>query len=465
MKTLVTLFQIAFILVFIGQQSLRAQEGLSLEKYLELVKMNHPFVKQAQLKIDASEANLMKSRGAFDPKLNFNQKEKNFKGINYYKNQKTQLIVPTYFGIQLDAQVQESSGFYLNPENNTDGQLYGIGGSIDLSQGILSNPRQIALKQAKLFTKQAKERNALEVNEILTAASHAYLDWYKAYKSYQIIEQFVSNAFFRFEGVKKRVNTGDLAAIDSTEARIAYFQRQIERENAQLDYQKNKIEVSNFIWFESQPFVLSNEIEPELNEEDFVMLFKADSLEIENHPKLLEIGFKRSQLDLEKRLQKSNLLPQLSLHYQWLSDSNPISKLNYTMDPDNNITGIKASFPLFLRKERANLKLASIKVIDMEWEQAQTKVELENKIKALYLAKERLKNQWDIAKQMVEDYRLLLIGEQKKFAAGESSLFLVNSRESKLIEALLKSISLEVNQKKAEINYYYAINFQSNPMS
>ena len=90
------------------------------------------------------------------------------------------------------------------------------------------------------------------------------------------------------------------------------------------------------------------------------MLFKADSLEIENHPKLLEIGFKRSQLDLEKRLQKSNLFPQLSLHYQWLSYSNPISKLNYTMDPDNNITGIKASFPLFLRKERANLKLASI---------------------------------------------------------------------------------------------------------
>ena len=60
---------------------------------------------------------------------------------------------------------------------------------------------------------------------------------------------------------------------------------------------------------------------------------------------------------------------------------------------------------------------------------------------------------------MVKDYGLLFNGEQQKFRAGESTLFLVNARESKLIEALLKAVSLEVSHKKAEISYFYAVNF------
>lgn len=50
-------------------------------------------------------------------------------------------------------------------------------------------------------------------------------------------------------------------------------------------------------------------------------------------------------------------------------------------------------------------------------------------------------------------------GRKKKFEAGESSLFLVNTRESQLIEAVLKSISIEVAQRKTEIMYHYAVTF------
>ena len=39
----------------------------------------------------------------------------------------------------------------------------------------------------------------------------------------------------------------------------------------------------------------------------------------------------------------------------------------------------------------------------------------------------------------------MLKAEERKFFLGESSLFLVNSRESKLIDAKLKSIALENN--------------------
>ena len=44
---------------------------------------------------------------------------------------------------------------------------------------------------------------------------------------------------------------------------------------------------------------------------------------------------------------------------------------------------------------------------------------------------------------MVEDYSKLLKAEERKFQVGESSIFLVNSRESKLIDSRLKAIELE----------------------
>jgi len=44
---------------------------------------------------------------------------------------------------------------------------------------------------------------------------------------------------------------------------------------------------------------------------------------------------------------------------------------------------------------------------------------------------------------IVSDYNKLLSAEERKFFMGESSLFIVNSRESKLIESQLKAIDIQ----------------------
>ena len=44
---------------------------------------------------------------------------------------------------------------------------------------------------------------------------------------------------------------------------------------------------------------------------------------------------------------------------------------------------------------------------------------------------------------IVRDYNTLLNAEERKFFMGESSLFLVNTRESKLIESKLKAIDIQ----------------------
>ena len=49
----------------------------------------------------------------------------------------------------------------------------------------------------------------------------------------------------------------------------------------------------------------------------------------------------------------------------------------------------------------------------------------------------------NITTQMVLDYERMLQAEERKFQLGESSLFLVNSRESKLIDGQLKAIEIQ----------------------
>jgi len=54
-------------------------------------------------------------------------------------------------------------------------------------------------------------------------------------------------------------------------------------------------------------------------------------------------------------------------------------------------------------------------------------------------------SQNEFTRVIVDDYGTMLKAEERKFFLGESSLFLVNSRESKLIDAKLKAIELENN--------------------
>ena len=440
--------------------AVRAQESLSLEEFLGYVKAFHPLVKQANIKLSESEAKLLKARGAFDPKFAADFDDKTFKGSSYYERLSATFTVPTYYGVTLKGQFSEADGTLLNPENTVSGdQLYGVGASINLGKGLLANERMTALKQAKRFVDQAKEENALRVNEILLEATDAYLDWYRAYQSYEIFDGFIANAKFRYDGVRDRFNSGDLAAIDTTEARIAYQNRLLSQEKAGLKLREKALKASNYLWIEDTPVALNPSVIPVLSEDNFEILFTVDRVDLEAHPKLKALGYKTDIQRFERRLQRSNLLPEVTLDYQWLSETDPSQNFNLALDPDNNTTKLKVALPLFLRKERSQLQLANLKLQDATLEQERVYIELKNKLEALNTASESLSRQRLLADSMVIDYTTLFKGEQQKFEAGESSLFLVNSRESKLIEAALKAIDIEVEQKMADAEFYFNSTF------
>lgn len=78
------------------------------------------------------------------------------------------------------------------------------------------------------------------------------------------------------------------------------------------------------------------------------------------------------------------------------------------------------------------------------------KVHLTNKINAQKLEIESLQKQRVLLGALVQDNKTMLQSEERLFTFGESSLFLINTRENNLVAAQLASIALE--------NRYYISN-------
>jgi outer membrane protein TolC len=115
---------------------------------------------------------------------------------------------------------------------------------------------------------------------------------------------------------------------------------------------------------------------------------------------------------------------------------------------ENYKFGINASFPLFLRSARGDLELVRLEMTSNQLKINQKQLEILNKVEALGKELEVTFQQVETNQAMVLNYQRLLDAENEKFRVGESSIFLLNTREQKLIEAQLKLLKLKTNYSK-----------------
>lgn len=437
------LIYILILTVFIAKAQEPDTLVLNFKEYLGYVKKYHPIAKQAELNIDMGQANLMRSRGGFDPKVEVDYDRKEFKGSEYYDRLNAAFKIPTWYGIELKGTFEQNDGDFLNPEESvpTDG-LYSAGVSMSVGQGLWINERMATLKQAKLFREQTKADRDLFVNQILFEAALAYFDWLQAYQDSQIFTNFLTNAQVRFQGVKTSALTGELAAIDTVEAKIAVQDRELNLEQAKVRLMNKSLELSNFLWMndnvpvELQPNVVPDiDLESEVDTTLEIMGKPLDSFTLENHPKLRSLGYKIDGLTVDRRLKANKLLPRIDLEYNFLTETPEFINSFETQEYKGGLT---FQLPLFLRKERGDLRLAKIKLQDAEFDLDNAEIQIKNKIVAIYRELESFETQNILIDEIVSNYTTLVAAEERKFSFGESSLFLINARESKLIDAELK---------------------------
>ncbi len=437
-----------FLLLFIGcicSSFGQNTTEFSFNEFLGYVKKHHPLVKQADLKINEAQANLMQARGAFDPKIDIDFNEKQFKDNNYYSILNSSFKIPTWYGIELKAGFDNAEGIYVNPENTLPNSgLTSFGISIPVGQGLFINQRMADIRKAKIAQNLNSAERNLQAIEVLYEASISYTNWKRSFDEVKLYENYLENAKIRYNGVSQLITQGDKPAIDSIEAGIIVTTRQLNLEDAKLKLTKAKLDLSNYLWLENNiPLELKDELQPEKilgsTIKETLQINELDNFDIENHPKIKALDAKIGILKVEKQLKANALLPKLDVSYNYLSEPSAID--NYRMQ-DYKI-GLNFSIPIFLRKERAGLKLAKLKIQDSEFSLQFERKNLENKLKSQQQEIMSLQIQQEYNTKLVRDFSTLLSAEDRLFNMGESSLFLINSRENTLVSSQLNAIVLE----------------------
>ena len=216
----------------------------TFNEFLGYVKKFHPIAKTAQLEVSKAQASLMAARGAFDPKIEVDFSKKEFKDKNYYSLLNSSFKIPTWYGVELKAGLENNEGYYLDPQNATPAPgLAAFGINVALGQGMLINQRMADLRKAKIQINLSQSERMIQATNVIYDAAVAYFNWKKNYSEYVLYKNYLSNAQIRFKGIQSLIQQGDKPAIDSVEASINVKNRQLSLVESELKLTKSKLEL------------------------------------------------------------------------------------------------------------------------------------------------------------------------------------------------------------------------------
>lgn len=427
------------------QDSLRK---LSLEEFYGMVQNHHPIAKQAKLILERGEVVVSQARGAFDPKLVSEYQTKQFQGKDYYDVWDSYVKVPTALNVDLKAGYERNSGQFLNPEHTvpTDG-LYYAGVSVPLGQGLIHNSRNINLKKGVAEQQNLTSQANAVYNNLLLDANYVYWNWFETYQKMMVAEESLDLISERYNGIRESVINGDKAPIDSVESLIQVQTWRNELNKSRLNYQNATLQMENFVWDSTQIFV--SHPDTVWQKQDVLVVDEYVNFAISNHPDLNAMQADLLTLELDRKLAAENIKPVLNLNYNFLMASGNSSDESMAGLSNNYKGGFEFSFPLLIRKERAKLKQAKIKLEEGGLKLTSKSRMVTNKVFQSYGKIIVLLEMLEEQRRIVENYQKLLEGERTKFQNGESSVFLVNSRENKKIAAEMKLVNLEAEYGRA----------------
>lgn len=457
-----TVFIIHYSLTISAQDTTRV---FSFADFSDLIMASHPIVRQAGLLSEEARQEVLQARGAFDPKLSSGFDEKTFGGKHYFNTWANELKVPVMpAGVDLKVFYDRFRGDFVNRSQITPNSgLAGVGITVPIGQGLLIDARRATLQQAQLMVNEAEAERVKQINKVWFSAAKDYWNWYMAFQRTRLLQEGFDLADTRFRALRQRALIGDAAVIDTVEAQITVQDRQVQLEQALVELRNTRLILSTYLWSQDgQPLELPERAVPQqaalssLSGETVQRLVDRAG---ERHPDLIKLDVKIQQLSVEERFRREMLKPQLNLSANLLTQApmfSPEVPDYRAFGVNNRKIGVDFVFPLFLRKERGKLRQVQIKSQQTGLERQQVRRDVINGVYAVHNDMLALERQIVVQDQAVRNQRRLLNAEQQKFEIGESSLFLVNSRETKLIDMEIKLEEIRSKYQKAVAELYYA---------
>ena len=427
--------RILHILLLSSTATWAQSQVLTFDTFMEWVGSRHPLAKSANVQVEIGEASVTAARGSFDPMAFASVNQKTYDEVNYYNRELYGVELPTWGGLSFNTLFERNTGAYLNPEKNVpQSGLFSAGMRVNLGQGLMIDERRKALWQSKAFEQQSVEQQRIELNNLYLDAAKTYWLWVLSNQNYEVLERGLAVSTERFRGIRASFLAGELPAIDTIEAyaQLQNISIQLKEQEIQRYYYRQI--ASAFLWNDDlQPMDLDSTTYPESLEEIERKGIPSNLIaELDQHPELELLRQQREILDIERRWKAEQIKPTLFVQYNALTSSfgdfeqQAFFQNNYAM-------GGGFSIPLFLRKERGNLRIAKAQLKQTDFDLVNTSARLMAGLMGDINELKVTGEQMNIAREMVYSLQRLLLGEQQRFELGESSIFLINNRENMLL--------------------------------
>lgn len=425
-------------------------------KFLNQVFNYAPTLENAAFKVAIQQQEIRSAKGVFEPKLIGRYRLKDYENQSYFNKQQTGINIATPLGVKFEVGFQDNQGLFLNPENTVPsaGLVY-TGIELPLGARMFTDEDRTYIKQQRLKNDVATSAQNLTINDYLLDAGEQYWDLFESIKLMDVSKEALTIARQRFDFIVSQNRLGYAASIDTLEAKINVQYRLALNTSNFIRYQKMSFAINNFLWLPNrdQLFIVPNV------DMDYMAVFPDSLLKkelVKTHPLVLI-------LDTDSMINQTNLAlnrefykPELDLSLRLQENAKYLEEYDFDINT-NNYVGLNLKMPLLLRKQRAKSNQFEFEKSIISNKKRETLVKIENAQRTLYLNTENLRTNVIIWQKAVQNYRTLVRAEQTKFEKGESSLFLVNNRELRWIDAREKYIKNYVKYRKSILNYYHTL--------
>jgi outer membrane protein TolC len=427
--------------------------SISLLDVFKSTLQHHPQILAAQAQLEQAAAKQLASQGAFDWKIDHSSQTRTggfYDG--WFTDQSIGRQLP-WANAKISSGYRRSEGslpIYENQyETLSDGEV-----NLKLSLALLKDraidSERNTVRQADIDYGIAEIDFSLGMNALLLEAAYSYLAWYQACQEVEIVRDLRALATSRREAITAQVNNGDMANIVLTEFDTTLLNRTLavlERQQAGAVAGKN---LSMFLRDkEGKPLTLDlHNCNYRQNHLDFSGN-DADLNQLNLHPALVRIDSEIAQISNLRQLAKNELLPELDVEFLLADDTGRGSE---TLEGLESYVGLRFSVPIERRKAKGKFAEADAKLTELEQKRQQLLDKLRIDIEATQIRIHNVKQQYQAQKRRAQLATRLAEQELLRFNAGDSDLFLLNTRERNIGVAKLSVIKLQTDLTRLNLS-------------
>ena len=436
-------------------------EGPTVADLLTSLQQHHPKMLELEAKGMQQRYALEAASAAFDVQF---EQQSAVRSSGYYDGSMAsqRLIKPLPYGnTKLKAEYRLAGGNFPVYEAQYD-TLSGGEASIGLTTSLLRNrdtdKKRMAISDAEIAIQEWQASSEQKQSQLFYDGLHTYLEWYKVHLVLQIYESLLDTTLTRRDAIAKRVEAGDMAAITLTEFDATVMSRRLALQSVYQKAEQARAKLAYYFrtdLFEPVPVseltVAPQDIAwPWLLVPSDIQQFKQ---QLFSHPVLRQVRMDRKLADNKVSLAKNELLPELTLEAKLAQDfgAGPAS-----LEQTESKVGLQFSMPIGRRQARAELASAQLKGKEIDYQIKQIEDALTRDFDVALVDWRYSQTLADMQEKQASLAEVLFEQEKKRFAIGDSNLFVLNTREASAINSRLSAVKARINVMRSTLNVAFA---------